>query len=259
MQFRNCELGIIFEKLLSGARKRKILFLFLYFLLVFYLSIPSFSIPFLEYGKFRITSVMEERALENNLLFFPKQSWVNLEDVNPNLLRSIISMEDGNFYNHKGIDWRELEKSLKVNERKKRIARGGSTITMQLAKNLYLRTDRNVFRKAKEFIITARLEKEVSKNTILENYINAVEWGDGIFGVKEASGVYFNKLPKDLSVDQCARLAAVIPSPLKHGPVDNSSYVRRRSTIIKGRYDDIKLDSPQAEKNTKVKKKRRKH
>jgi monofunctional glycosyltransferase len=259
MQFSDCELGIIFENILLKARKRKFSFFCFYFLLVFYLSIPSFSIPFLEYGKFRVTSVMEERALENNMFFFPRQSWVNLDKVNPNLLRSIISMEDGNFYNHKGIDWRELEKSLKVNERKKRIARGGSTITMQLAKNLYLRTDRNIFRKAKEFIITARLEKEVGKNSILENYINAVEWGDGIFGVKEASEEYFNKLPKDLTVNECTRLAAVIPSPLKHQPVDNSSYVRRRSTIIKGRYDDIKLNPPQTEKNTHIKKKKRKH
>lgn len=258
MQFYSCELGIIFDKLLIWYRKRKLVSLCLYLLIVFYISIPSFSIPFLEYDEFRVTSLMEERALGNFLLFFPKQSWADLDEINPNLLRSIISMEDGNFFRHKGIDWREIEKSLRANKRKKRIARGGSTITMQLAKNLFLRTDKNIFRKAKEFLITTRLEKEVSKNTILESYVNAIEWGEGIFGISKASEIYFNKQPKELTINESSKLAAVIPSPLKHKPTDNSSYVRRRSSLIKGRYNDIILESKKDENSGLVRKKKNK-
>ena len=257
MQFYSCELGIIFDKLLIWYKQRKFVSFCLYVVIVFYLSIPSFSIPFLEYGEFRVTSLMEERALGSFLLFLPKQSWADLDEINPNLLRSIISMEDVNFFRHKGIDWREIEKSMRANKRKKRIARGGSTITMQLAKNLFLRTDKNIFRKAKEFLITTRLEKEVSKNTILENYVNAVEWGDGIFGIKKASEIYFDKQPKDLTINESSRLAAVIPSPLKHKPTDNSSYVRRRSSLIKGRYNDILLDLQNDESISLVKKKKK--
>ena len=150
-------------------------------------------------------------------------------------------MEDGSFFNHKGIDWEELNIALRTNKRRGRTIRGGSTLTMQLAKNLYLTTERTVFRKAKEFVITFRMEKELSKRAILQNYINAVEWGNGIFGIKKASEIYFNKEPKNLSINQCARLAAVIPSPLKHAPNINSSYVIRRSSIILERANDVIL------------------
>jgi monofunctional biosynthetic peptidoglycan transglycosylase len=114
-------------------------------------------------------------------------------------------------------------------------------MTMQLAKNLYLSTEKSILRKGKEFWITLRMEKELTKKGILRNYINAVEWGDGIFGIKEASETYFGKNPADLTVNQCARLAAVIPSPLIHEPDINSSYVSRRSSIILGRLNDIVL------------------
>lgn len=241
MQFPENELGLLWQKCVVRFGQRKFVTIIVYFITIFYLSIPSFSIPLLEYDRFRVTAVIEQRAIENGLVFYPSQSWSPLSDVNPNLLRAIISMEDGKFFTHKGIDWEELEHSLKANKRKKRIARGGSTITMQLAKNLFLSTDRNVFRKAKEMIITLRMEKEISKQGILRNYVNAVEWGEGIFGIKKASEIYFHKEPASLSVNECARLAAVIPSPLEHKPTDNSAYVLRRSGIIRERYTDIAL------------------
>jgi monofunctional biosynthetic peptidoglycan transglycosylase len=184
---------------------------------------------------------MEQRGMENYLLWYPKQSWCGINDVNPNLLKAIISMEDGKFFIHKGIDWEELNKSLAKNKRRGRAVRGGSTMTMQLAKNLYLSTEKSILRKGKEFWITVRMEKELTKKAILSNYINAVEWGDGIFGIREASETYFGKDPKYLTVNQCARLAAVIPSPLIHEPDINSSYVSRRSSIILGRLNDIIL------------------
>jgi len=235
------ELGDFLDKVLPRIKRRKFRYLIIYLLVVLYLGIPSFQIPVIEYNTFRVTSVMEERAIESNLLFYPKQSWCGINDVNPNLLKAIISMEDGKFFIHKGIDWEELNKSLAKNKRRGRAVRGGSTITMQLAKNLYLSTEKSVLRKGKEFWITLRMEKELTKRAILENYINAVEWGDGIFGIKEASETYFGKLPKNLSINECARLAAVIPSPLIHEPDINSSYVSRRSSIILGRLNDIIL------------------
>ena len=235
------ELGLLFEKLLPSVKKRKFRFILCYLLSLAYFSIPGLHVPILEYNSFRVTSLMEQRAIENRFLFFPRQSLCGINDVNPYLLKGIISMEDGKFFIHKGIDWEELNKSLAKNKRRGRAVRGGSTITMQLAKNLYLSTEKSIFRKAKEFWITLRMEKELSKKGILRNYINAVEWGDGLFGIKKASEIYFGKEPVSLNINECARLAAVIPSPLVHEPNINSAYVRRRSAIILGRLNDIIL------------------
>jgi monofunctional glycosyltransferase len=241
IQFPENEVGVIFNYLILKYRQKKLFFLVVYLGLVFYLSIPSFLIPVLEYNQFRITALMEQRALEDFLFYYPRQSWASFKDINPNLPRCIVGLEDGKFFKHKGIDWNELEKSLRINKRRKRIARGGSTITMQLAKNLFLSTDRNVFRKAKEFIITFRMEKELSKQAILENYLNAIEWGDGIFGAKKAAEVYFKKEPEELNINECSRMAAVIPSPLLHKPSDNSGYVSRRASRSRGLYNDVIL------------------
>jgi monofunctional biosynthetic peptidoglycan transglycosylase len=240
-QFPENEIGWLLGKVLPSVKKRKFQSLFLYILALLYFSIPSFEIPLLQYSHLRITSVMEERAIEQNLNFYPKQEWVNIADINPNLLKASISMEDDAFFMHKGIDWNQLNLSLKENKKRKRVIRGGSTISMQLAKNLYLTTERSVLRKAKEMIITFRLEKEVPKKSILENYINAIEWGDGIFGIKEASEIYFNKAPSELSKNECARLAAVIPSPLEHKPNTNSRYVTRRAGIAQSRLNNVVL------------------
>lgn len=241
IQFSQLEISNLLEKSLPFLKARKFQSSVLYLLFLLYLSIPSLQIPVLEYSHFRITSLMQQRAIEKNLDYYPQQSWVNIDDVSPKLLKGIISMEDGDFFHHKGIDWKELNTALKVNKRRGRAVRGGSTLTMQLAKNLYLTTKKSVFRKAKEFLITIRMEKELSKRAILQNYINAVEWGDGIFGVKKASEIYFNKEPWQLSTVECAKLAAVIPSPLVHAPNKNSAYLVRRSSIILGRLNDIIL------------------
>jgi monofunctional biosynthetic peptidoglycan transglycosylase len=184
---------------------------------------------------------MEQRAINENLLYYPRQSWVNINDVNPALLRAIIAMEDGEYFSHKGIDWDELNMALRQNQRRNRIYRGGSTITMQLAKNLFFTTEKSVLRKGKEILTALRMEKELSKKAILQEYINAVEWGDGIFGIKAASEAYFQKAPDELTVNECARLAAVLPSPLIHPPDKNSRYVLRRSSIIRGRLNDVIL------------------
>lgn len=240
-QFPPLEIQKPFEKLLFLMKRNKVKSFILYLIFLFYFSIPSLSVPILEYNSFRITSLMEQRALESNMFFYPHQSWVDIDAVTPDMLKAIISMEDGSFFIHKGVDWKELKTSLRTNKRRGRTSRGGSTITMQLAKNLFLTTEKSFLRKGKEFIITMRMEKELSKKAILENYINAVEWGDGIFGIEEASEEYFNKEPDKLTKSECSRLVAVIPSPLKHKPNTNSTYVLRRSSIIRGRLNDVIL------------------
>lgn len=240
-QFPENELAEILSRLIPFIAKRKFVFSIYYLAFILYFSVPSLNIPWIQYGGSRITSLMEQRALENFMVYYPQQSWIDLEDVNPNLLKAVISMEDGKFFMHNGIDWKELKTSLRLNKKQGRSVRGGSTITMQLAKNLFLSTSKSVFRKGKEFLIAIRMEKELSKKSILENYINVIEWGEGIFGIKRAAQVYFNKEPGELTAFESSRLAAVIPSPLRYDPFTNSRYVNRRSYIIRGRLGDVEL------------------
>ncbi len=240
-QFSETEIAQLLNKLAPFVKKRKMQSFFLYLIFLTYFSIPSFEIPLLQYNHVRITSLMEERAIQHDLIYYPKQSWVSIDNVSPNLLKAILVMEDDDFFMHKGVDWKQLNASLKENKRRGRIIRGGSTITMQLAKNLYLTTERNLLRKIKEMVITFRMEKELSKKIILENYINAIEWGNGIFGIKEAAETFFYKKPNKLNLNECTRLAAVIPSPLEHKPNSNSLYVIRRAEIARSRINNIKL------------------
>jgi len=240
-QFPENEIAWIADKIILYIKRRKFQSFLLYIFFLLYFSIPSFEIPLLEYTHIRITSLMEERAIEHNLDFYPKESWVSVNDINPNLLRAILSMEDDAFFTHKGIDWKQLDLSLKENRRRKKVMRGGSTITMQLSKNLYLTTERSIIRKVKEMLITFRIEKEVPKKVILENYVNVIEWGDGIFGIGKAAETYFNTIPLKLTTLECARLAAVIPSPLEHKPNANTSYVIRRSGIALARLNNVIL------------------
>lgn len=236
------ELTPLISKVTDYAKAHKFKFGALYLLFLFYFSLPGLSIPLIEYRGNSISSLMDQRARESFMFYFPSFSYVDIDDVSTYFLRGVISMEDGNFFEHKGVDWKELKKSMRVNTRRKKFARGGSTITMQLSKNLYFTTNKSFVRKAKELLVTFRLEKEVSKKALLENYVNIIEWGDGIFGIQKASREYFNKDASELNLNEASRLAAVIPSPLKHQPNTNSGYVTRRAAMIRARYSDISLD-----------------
>lgn len=232
---------MLLDKIVPFLKRRKFLSAFLYLTFLLYFSIPAFQIPLLEFQPTCVSSLMEQRAIEHAMIFYPHESWASFGSINQNLFRAIVCMEDGNFFNHKGVDWEELEKSIKLNKRRRRAARGGSTITMQLAKNLYFTTNKSVFRKAKEMLTTFRMEKELSKKAMLHQYVNIIEWGDGIFGIEEAASKYFGKDVASLSSNECAKLAAVIPSPLVHAPNVNSRYVSFRSGIIRGRMGDVQL------------------
>lgn len=235
------ELGELFEKVLNYSQQHKFKSGLFFLLLIFYSAIPVFQVPFLEYHTVRYSSLMDQRIQENLLLYYPRQSAVSLDEINPVLLKSVIAMEDGSFFFHKGVDWEQLELSMKSNTRRKKKLRGGSTISMQLTKNIYFTTRRSVIRKAKELLVTARMEKEVSKEAILKNYFNIVEWGEGLFGAQLAAQKYFNKDADKLTVTEASKLAAVIPAPLKYNPAKPSGYVNRRSAIIRSRYSDVIL------------------
>ena len=158
-------------------------------------------------------------------------SWRGLGDISDSLKRAILVSEDDAFFAHEGVDFDELKKSWEINLKKEKIARGGSTISMQLVKNLYFSRARNPLRKFNEILLTIDLEHKLPKERILELYLNVVELGDGVYGVENASRYYFNKGADKLSSAESAYLAAILPNPIyltKH----NLRRAKARQAII---------------------------
>lgn len=222
-------------------QKSKTKFFLASLLIIFYLAIPGYQIPSLEITRTCISGLMEQRAIENFLIYFPHQDWINYEEIPLQFKQALLVMEDDGFAQHKGIDWESIQLAARINLRRGKIVKGGSTITMQLAKNIYFSTRRHYFRKAKEILTAIRMEKELPKQTILEHYANIIELGDGIFGIGSASKVYFKREVNNLTREQIARIVAVIPSPLRHSPVDNSRFVVRRKNIALSRMNSAIL------------------
>lgn len=158
------------------------------------------------------------------------RTWVDLERIPRDLQRAVILAEDGNFYSHRGFDWEAIRAARERNERENRVKFGGSTITQQLAKNLFLSPDRTWVRKGRESVLTATMELLLPKDRILELYLNVIEFGPGVFGVAEASRHHFGVPVEKLTRAQCCRLAAIIPSPLRYR-VDGK-YVARRAAQL---------------------------
>lgn len=147
----------------------------------------------------------------------------------PQLLKDTVRIaEDAGFYWHRGIDFEELKEAIKKNLQEKKFSRGGSTITQQLAKNLYLSTKKNLTRKIKEYLIARKLEKALSKDRIFELYLNVIELGPGVFGVQAASQYYFGCYVDELTLEEIVRLVAVIPRPLSTNPKGNSPWLKWR-------------------------------
>ena len=198
-------------------------------------TIPWLSIAGLNNGNPGPTALMKQRmdeAREEGKTLKVTQRWIALSKLPRHVIDAVIVAEDGTFYSHSGIDWFEVQESIEKNVRERRAARGASTITQQLAKNLYLSTSKDPVRKVKELIITLLLERQLGKNRILELYLNVIEWGRGIFGIEAASQAYFGKSASGLTLDEALRLAAVIPSPLRHRPDADTRYVMRRKEIV---------------------------
>lgn len=176
----------------------------------------------------RQLSVMQEKN-PNAVL---QHKWVPYDRISNNLKRAIIASEDANFSEHEGVDWEALQKAYEKNSRKGKVVAGGSTITQQLAKNLFLSGQRSYLRKAQEFVITYMLEFWMEKERIFEIYLNVVEWGNGVFGAEAASEHYYGVSAAALNPGQAARLAVMLPDPRHFDKNRSSAYLERRTELI---------------------------
>lgn len=174
----------------------------------------------------------KKEALAEGEKFVFQQRWISLKEVPELLIRTIILAEDASFWVHEGIDWYEVKQSIKKDWEEGEFARGGSTITQQLAKNLYLSPKKTIYRKIREWFIAKELENKLKKSRILELYLNVIELGRGVFGIAAASQKYFGKEPNELELSEMVRLAAIIPDPLSLSPNYPSSGLKWRSRII---------------------------
>jgi monofunctional biosynthetic peptidoglycan transglycosylase len=161
-----------------------------------------------------------------------RQRWVPLKKVSPALIKAVLISEDDKFWKHDGFDYEAIESAVERNMKAGEFKFGGSTISQQLAKNLFLSPSKNPVRKIKEAILTWRIEHTLSKRRILELYVNVAEWGDAVFGIEEASRHYFNKSAAGLTASQASRLAAILPNPIKFKPDGSSRYVNTRAKRI---------------------------
>ncbi|HEY6555200.1 MAG TPA: monofunctional biosynthetic peptidoglycan transglycosylase, partial [Vicinamibacteria bacterium] len=155
------------------------------------------------------------------------QTIVPIKQISRWLIQAVIASEDQNFFGHQGVDWNALQESVEKNLEKGRLARGGSTITQQLAKNLYFGTEKSATRKLRELLVTRWIEDELTKRRILELYLNVIEWGDGIYGAETAARRYFGKPASDLDAREAAALAGMIPNPRRINPLISPARVAR--------------------------------
>ena len=167
--------------------------------------------------------------------------WVDYKRVSIHLKRAVIAAEDSRFLAHEGFDWEGIEKAVEKNLKKGRIVAGGSTITQQVAKNLFLSASRNPFRKLQEAVITVMIETLWSKRRILEVYLNVIEWGNGIYGAEAASRRYFRAPAASLGADQAAHLAAMIPNPRYYERNQSARGLLKRKAIIAARMVQVSV------------------
>jgi monofunctional glycosyltransferase len=185
------------------------------------------ALRWLEPGSTAWMKMRARQARQEDRVLEIRHTWVDLGDIPRDLRRAVVLAEDGNFYTHHGFDWEAIRAARARNERADRVKFGGSTITQQLAKNLFLSPERTWLRKGREAFITATMELLLPKDRILELYLNAIEFGPGVFGVAEGARYHFGTTVAQLSRDQSCRLAAIIPAPLRYRA--GGSYVARRA------------------------------
>jgi len=164
-----------------------------------------------------------------------RQQWVPYQRISGHLKRAVVAAEDAKFVSHNGFDWEGIQKAYEKNLREGEIVAGGSTITQQLAKNLFFSGERAWWRKGQEAIVAVMLETVMSKRRILEIYLNVIEWGDGVFGAEAAARFHYGTSAAALSAEQAARLASVVPSPRRYGPGSDTAYLQRRTQTILAR------------------------
>lgn len=183
----------------------------------------------------KVTSYMlikERQAAEAGKKLGRSFTWARWENISQHLKHAVLVAEDDGFYGHKGVDWDSTWRAVKTDLKARRLARGGSTITQQVARNLYLSPSKNPLRKIKEILIARRLESALGKRRIFEIYLNVAEWGKGIYGAQAAAGAYFGKSAADLTPEEAAALAAALPSPRRYSPVKGTRFMERSKNRI---------------------------
>ena len=170
-----------------------------------------------------------------------RQQWVPYTRISGHLKRAIVAAEDAKFVSHNGFDWDGIQKAYEKNLREGEIVAGGSTITQQLAKNLFLSSERSYVRKVQEMLITFMIEAVMDKRRIFEIYLNSVEWGTGVFGAEAAARLHYGTTAAGLSAEQAARLASIVPSPRRYGPASDTAYLQRRTQTILARMNGSQI------------------
>jgi monofunctional biosynthetic peptidoglycan transglycosylase len=170
-----------------------------------------------------------------------KKKWINYEKISPHLKRAIIASEDAKFVDHEGFDWDGIQKAIEKNQQKGKIVAGGSTISQQLAKNLFLTPSKTPWRKAEEAVVTLMLETLWSKQRILEVYLNVIEWGNGVFGAEAAARHYYGVAASQLTAEQAAKLAGMVPNPRFYDRNRNAPGLARKAGVIMARMPSAEL------------------
>jgi monofunctional biosynthetic peptidoglycan transglycosylase len=181
--------------------------------------------------------VLQERNPDAEL----RHKWVPYNRISIHLKRALIAAEDAKFLDHDGFDWEAIQKAYEKNLKKGKVVAGGSTISQQLAKNLFLSGRRTPWRKAQEALITVMIEHTMSKQRIFEIYLNIIEWGNGVFGAEAAARYYYKTSAANLTAGQAARLAAMVPKPRFYDRVRATPLLERRTWIILDRMGDAQV------------------
>lgn len=179
-------------------------------------------------------------------------TWRSLDQISHYLIHAVVLSEDDTFFTHKGFDFAQIKRALRINWERKRFVFGGSTLTQQLARTLYLSNNKNLLRKVKEALITLRLEKTLSKKRIIELYLNVVEWGPQVYGAEAASRHFFNKSALELTVEEAISLAAILPSPRRWDPLSEKNYMIRRKSVLYNRMVTASFIPPRVSSETKT-------
>ncbi len=183
-------------------------------------------------GKTSFMEYREREWTEKGEKYRIDQRWVPLSKISSFLIKAVLIAEDDKFWKHEGFDYEAIQKAVEKDIKARKFKLGGSTVSQQLAKNLYLSPSKNPLRKLAEAVITWKMEKVLPKKRILEIYLNVVEWGEGIFGAEAAARHYFGKTSFELTPEEAARLAAVLTNPRKYNPTGDQRYVMNRSEFI---------------------------
>lgn len=207
---------------------------FIWKAMLWFFALSIFSVILFKWVPVPITPLMVSRMIENkvkgNDVVF-SHDWVSLDEMSPNLPKAVISSEDGNFLTHSGFDFKAMQKAFEGNNKGKKL-KGGSTISQQTAKNVFLWQGRSYIRKGFEAYFTFLIELIWGKERIMEVYLNSIEMGNGVYGAKEAARHWYSKDVKNLTMNEAAGIAAILPNPRKYKASNSSSYINRRKVKI---------------------------